>query len=64
MAITLSIGLGMDGDSYNSLIYPWINPTNEVYYLSGVWSPNMAWNECACNVRLLQKGGARKEVMQ
>lgn len=54
----------MDGDSYNSLIYPWINPTNEVYYLSGVWSPNMAWNECACNVRLLQKGGARKEVMQ
>ncbi len=52
-----------DGDSYNSLIYPWINPTNEVYYVSSVWSPNMAWNETACNVRLLQKGGALREVM-
>ncbi len=52
------------GDSsYNSLIYPWINPTNEVYYVSSVWSPNMAWNECVCNVRLLEKGGAYKEVM-
>ena len=40
-----------DGQSYNSLIWPWINPTNEVYYLSSVWSPNMAWNECVCNVR-------------
>lgn len=50
-------------ESYNSLIYPWINPTNEVYYLSSVWSPNMAWNECVCNVRLLERGGAFKEVM-
>ena len=50
-------------ESYNSLIYPWINPTNEVYYVSSVWSPNMAWNECVCNVRLLEKGGAFKEVM-
>lgn len=50
-------------DSYNSLIYPWINPTNEVYYVSSVWSPNMAWNECVCNVRLIERGGAFKEVM-
>lgn len=39
------------GQSYNTLIWPWINPTNEVYYVGSVWSPNMAWNECACDVR-------------
>ena len=42
--------------SYNSLIWPWINPTNEVYYMVSVWSPNMAWNETACNVRLCNGG--------
>ncbi len=47
--------------SYNSLIWPWINPTNEVYYLVSVWSPNMAWNETACNVRLCD-GGAPQIV--
>lgn len=52
-----------DDDSYNSLIYPWINPTNEVYYVSSVWAPNMCWNECVCNVRLIKRGGARKEVL-
>ena len=52
-----------DDSSYNTLIYPWINPTNEVYYLSSVWSPNMAWNECVCNVRLVERGGALKEMM-
>ncbi len=40
-----------NGDSYNSLIYPWINPIHEIYYISSVWSPNMAWNECVCDVR-------------
>lgn len=45
-----------NGTSYNSLIWPWINPTNEVYYLVSVWSPNMAWNETACNVRLCNGG--------
>ena len=50
-------------ESYNSLIFPWINPIHEIYYMSSVWSPNMAWNECLCNVRLLEAGGARKEVM-
>ncbi len=47
--------------SYNSLIWPWINPTNEVYYIASVWSPNMAWNETACNVRL-SNGGAPQIV--
>ncbi len=42
--------------SYNSLIWPWINPTNEVYYVVSVWSPNMAWNETVCNVRLCNNG--------
>lgn len=45
-----------NGTSYNSLIWPWINPTNEVYYMASVWSPNMAWNETACNVRLCNGG--------
>ncbi len=45
-----------NGTSYNSLIWPWINPTNEVYYVVSVWSPNMAWNETACNVRLCNGG--------
>ena len=51
-----------NGTSYNSLIWPWINPTNEVYYMVSVWSPNMAWNETACNVRLCN--GGRPEVVQ
>ena len=46
----------MDGDSYYSLIYPWINPTNEVCYLSGVWSPNMAWNEVLMQCPSTAKG--------
>ncbi len=49
-------------ESYNSLIFPWINPIHEIYYVSSVWSPNMAWNECVCDVRLLEKGGAVEEV--
>ena len=52
-----------DGQSYNSLIYPWINPIHEIYYVSGVWAPNMCWNECACNVRLVERGGAVREVL-
>ena len=50
-------------ESYNSLIFPWINPIHEIYYVSSVWSPNMAWNECVCDVRLLEAGGALKEVI-
>ncbi len=45
-----------NGSSYNSLIWPWINPTNEAYYIVSVWAPNMAWNETACNVRLSHNG--------
>ncbi len=50
-------------ESYNSLIFPWINPIHEIYYVSSVWSPNMAWNECVCDVRLLEAGGALEEVI-
>lgn len=50
-------------ESYNSLIFPWINPIHEIYYVSSVWSPNMAWNERVCDVRLLEAGGALEEVI-
>ncbi|MGI6216831.1 MAG: molybdopterin-dependent oxidoreductase [Coriobacteriales bacterium] len=49
-------------ESFNSLIWPWINPIHEIYYVSSVWSPNMAWNECICDVRLLEKGAAKDKV--
>lgn len=39
------------GSSYNSLIYPFINPTNEVHFVPQIWSPNTSWNECLVNVR-------------
>lgn len=41
----------LDGDSYNTLTYPWIKPTHEVYFVPGIWSPNSSWNECLCDVR-------------
>lgn len=41
----------LHGDSYNTLVYPWIKPTHEVYFLPGMWSPNSSWNECLCDVR-------------
>lgn len=40
------------GNSCGSLIYPFINPIHETYYIGGIWSPNMAWNECVCDVKL------------
>jgi anaerobic selenocysteine-containing dehydrogenase len=40
-----------ENTSYNSLIRPFINPVHETYYVGAIWSPNMAWNECLCNVR-------------
>ena len=43
----------LDGGSFNSLLYPWIKPTHEVYFLAGMWSPNTAWNECLCDVKKL-----------
>lgn len=39
------------GSSYNAFIYPFINPTNEVYFLPQIWSPNTSWNECLVDVR-------------
>jgi anaerobic selenocysteine-containing dehydrogenase len=43
------------GTSYNSLIYPFINPTHEVYFLTQIWSPNTNWNECVCDVKKVVK---------
>ncbi|MDA8226126.1 MAG: molybdopterin-dependent oxidoreductase, partial [Desulfitobacterium hafniense] len=39
------------GVSYNSLTYPFIKPTHEIYFVPGMWAPNTAWNECLCDVR-------------
>ena len=44
------------GSSYNTLIYPFINPIHEIYFIGATWSTNMAWNECLCDVR---KAGAQ-----
>ncbi|SDG99037.1 molybdopterin-dependent oxidoreductase [Desulfosporosinus hippei] len=41
----------LKGASYNSLTYPFIKPTHELYFVPGMWSPNTAWNECLCDVR-------------
>lgn len=41
----------LKGASYNSLTYPFIKPTHEVYFVPGIWAPNTAWNECLCDVR-------------
>lgn len=41
----------LQGESYNSLTYPFIKPTHEVYFVPGIWAPNTAWNECLCDVR-------------
>jgi anaerobic selenocysteine-containing dehydrogenase len=41
----------LKGASYNSLTYPFIKPTHEVYFVPGIWAPNTAWNECLCDVK-------------
>ncbi len=41
----------LKGESFNSLTYPFIKPTHEVYFVPGIWAPNTAWNECLCDVR-------------
>ena len=41
----------LKGSSYNSLIYPWIKPTHEIYFAPGTWSPSTCWNECLVDVR-------------
>lgn len=41
----------LNGASYNSLTYPFIKPTHEVYFVPGMWAPNTAWNECLIDVR-------------
>lgn len=42
--------------SYNSLTYPFIKPTHEVYFVPGMWAPNTAWNECLVDVRKGSEG--------
>jgi len=37
--------------SYNSLTYPFIKPTHEIYFVPGIWAPNTAWNECLIDIR-------------
>ncbi|MCB8814355.1 molybdopterin-dependent oxidoreductase [Desulfosporosinus shakirovi] len=46
----------LKGASYNSLTYPFIKPTHELYFVPGMWSPNTAWNECLCDVRKVGEG--------
>jgi len=41
----------LKGASFNSLTYPFIKPTHEVYFVPGMWAPNTAWNECLCDVK-------------
>ncbi len=41
----------LKGESYNSLVYPWVKPTHEIYFAPGVWSPSTCWNECLVDVR-------------
>jgi anaerobic selenocysteine-containing dehydrogenase len=41
----------LQGASYNSLTYPFIKPTHEIYFVPGMWAPNTAWNECLIDVR-------------
>lgn len=40
----------LKGSSYNSLTFPWVNPTNIIYFVPGIWEPTTAWNEVACDV--------------
>lgn len=39
------------GTSYNALIHPFINPIHEIYFVSQMWAPNTAWNECVVDYR-------------
>ena len=39
------------GTSYNTLIYPFVNPIHEVYFVSQMWAPNTSWNECLVDYR-------------
>ena len=50
------------GTSYNTLIYPFINPTHEVYFVSQMWAPNTSWNECLVDYRKADMHAIKKEV--
>ena len=42
-------------NSYNSLIYPFVNPVHEQYAIASVWNPVLAFNECVCDVKLFEE---------
>lgn len=44
-------------NSYNSLIYPFVNPVHEQYAIASVWDPVLAFNECVCNVKPFEEAG-------
>jgi anaerobic selenocysteine-containing dehydrogenase len=44
-------------NSYNSLIYPFVNPVHEQYSMAATWSPVLAFNECVCDVKKFEEGG-------
>ena len=50
------------GTSYNTLIYPFINPIHEVYFVSQMWAPNTSWNECLVDYRKADESELGKVV--
>lgn len=38
-------------ESFNSLLYPWVKPIHEIYFLPGMWTPTTCWNESLVEVR-------------
>ncbi len=46
----------LDNESYNTLTYPFIKPTHEIYFVPGIWAPNTCWNECLIDVRKVGEG--------
>ncbi|MEM2224054.1 MAG: molybdopterin-dependent oxidoreductase [Acidilobaceae archaeon] len=43
-----------DGTHYNAPNYPWIKPTEIIYFTPGVWEPNTKWNNTLVAVRKLE----------
>lgn len=42
-------------NSYNSLIYPFVNPIHEQYAIAAIWDPVLAFNECVCDVKKFEE---------
>ena len=43
-----------DGTHYNSPNYPWIKPTEIIYFTPGVWEVNTKWNNTLVNIRKIE----------